>query len=78
MKIKDLSTGEVFEYGDNIHHALVISNDGRTLSFQNLHNGDGSKFGDYRFIDDLDLEIPSETECFKYGADSYFNVGGFK
>lgn len=78
MKIKDLETGEVFEYGSNRHHALVISDDGRTLSFENLQNGDGSKYGSYRFIDDHDEDIPSKTECFKYGADSYFNVGGFK
>lgn len=78
MKIKDLATGKIFEYGSDRHHALVISNDGRTLSFENLQNGDGSKYGDYRFVDDCDEEIPENTEFSKYGADSYFNIGGFR
>lgn len=78
MKIKDLETGKIFEYGSDMHHALAISDDGRSLSFENLQNGDGSKNGNYRFIDDCDLKIPIETECFKHGADSYFNIGGFK
>lgn len=77
MKIKDLITGQIFEYGSNRHHALRISDDGRTLSFENLQNGDGSEYGDYRFIDDCDEQIPEETECNHYGADSYFNIGGF-
>lgn len=78
MKIKDLTTGQIFEYGSNRHHALRISGDGRTLSFENLQNGDGSLFGDYRFIDDSEEVIPSESECScKHGADSYFNIGGF-
>ena len=77
MKIKDLTTGQIFEYGSNRHHALRISADGRTLSFENLQNGDGSQCGDCRFIDDCDEQIPEETECNHYGADSYFNIGGF-
>lgn len=78
MKIKDLTTGQIFEYGSNHHHALRISGDGRTLSFEHLQNGDDSEYGDYRFIDDCEEVIPSETECScRYGADSYFNIGGF-
>lgn len=78
MKIKDLTTGRIFEYGSDRHHSLRISADGRTLSFENLQNGDGSAYGDYRFIDDCEEDIPEKTECFiKYGADSYFNIGGF-
>ena len=76
MKIKDLTTGQVFEYGSNRHHALRISDDGRTLSFEHLQNGDGSRYGDYRFVDDDEEKIPSEIED-EYGADSYFNIGGF-
>ena len=78
MKIIDLTTGEVFEYGSDKHHALRISGDGKALTFENLHNGDGSMCGNYRFIDDCDGKIPNETECYKYGADSYFNIGGFQ
>ena len=42
MKIRDNETGEVFEYGTNIHHALRISENGGCLTFENLQNGDGS------------------------------------
>lgn len=79
MKLKDLTTGKVFKYGSDKHHALVISGDGNTLTFEHLQNGDGSgEYGIYRFVDDDDETIPCETEQFsKYGADSYFNIGGF-
>ena len=49
LYIQDVESGTVFEYGANCHHRLVISEDGRTLSFYNLQNGDGSSVGDYRF-----------------------------
>lgn len=47
--IQDLHSGRVFEYGKNCHDRLVISEDGRSLHYENLQDGDGSKFGDYRF-----------------------------
>lgn len=47
--IKDLQSGRVFEYGKNCHDRLVISEDGRSLHYENLQNGDGSCCGDYRF-----------------------------
>ena len=75
MKIKDLTTGKIFEYGSNHHHALCISEDGRSLHFENLQNGDGSRFGDYRFVDDTEEKIPSETD---HIVDCYFNIGGFE
>lgn len=78
MKIKDLTTGQIFEYGSDRHHSLKISGDGRTLSFEHLQNGDGSRYGDYRFVDDYEEVIPSESECScRHGADSYFDIGGF-
>ena len=77
MYIKDLQTGKIRKYGTSVHDSLVISPDGRTLSYCNLQNGDGSKFGDYRFCDEEGY-IPSEDETLKnYGADAYFNIGGF-
>lgn len=76
MKIKDLTTGQIFEYGSNRHHALRISADGRTLSFENLQNGDGSKYGEYRFIDDNEEKTPDEIES-EYSGECYFNIGGF-
>ena len=78
MWIKDLQTGEIRKYGTNHHDALMISDDGRTLSYENLQNGDGSRYGDYRFVVDDGGHIPSEDETLtKYGADAYFNIGGF-
>ena len=78
MYIKDLTTGKVRPYGANRHDALRISSDGRTLSYQHLQNGDGSLYGDYRFTDD-EGRVPAEDDTLvRYGADAYFNIGGFK
>ena len=51
MYIKDMTNGTVRRYGTNVHDSLQISDDGRTLSYENLQNGDGSRYGDYRFCD---------------------------
>ncbi len=78
MWIKDLLTGDVREYGTNCHDALMISDDGRYLVYENLQNGDGS-MGDYRFVVDEGGKVPAEDETLmRYGADAYFNIGGFK
>lgn len=77
MYIKDLQSGDVRKYGTNPHDALRVSPDGTILSYENLQNGDGSRFGDYRFCDKDGL-IPEEDEVLvKHGADAYFNIGGF-
>ena len=75
MLIKDLQSNRVFEYG-GCHDSLSISEDGRTLSYYNLQNGDGSNYGDYRFVME-DGKIPAESETADaiYGC-SYFDVGG--
>ena len=80
MKIRDNETGEVFEYGINIHHALRISRNGGCLTFENLQNGDGSlKSGDggYSFVLD-DGKTPEESTSPDaiYGA-TYADIGGF-
>lgn len=77
MKIKDLQTGRVFEYGNDSHDGLMISEDGRFLSYNNLQNGDGSRWGDYRFVLD-DGEVPQDSSSADalHGM-SYVNVGGF-
>ena len=77
--IKDLGRKEVVirPYGSNCHDSLMISSDGKTLSYYNLQNGDGSKYGDYRFCDE-EGHTPDEDEVLlKHGADAYFNIGGF-
>lgn len=77
MYIKDLTSGKVREYGADNHDALRVSHDGRTLSYANLQNGDGSRYGDYRFCDKDGL-IPEEDKVLiKHGADAYFNIGGW-
>lgn len=78
MYIKDLHTGLVRKYGTNRHDSLRISNDGRFLTYENLQCGDGSRYGDYRFVVDEEGHIPKEDEVLaEYGADAYFNIGGF-
>ena len=49
LYIQDVVSGRVFEYGKNCHDRLLISEDGRSLTYYNLQNGDGSCVGDYRF-----------------------------
>lgn len=75
MLIKDLQSNSVFEYG-GCHDSLSISEDGRTLSYYNLQCGEGSKYGDYRFVME-DGKIPAESETADaiHGC-SYFDVGG--
>ena len=77
MYIKDMTNGKVRKYGADHHDSLRISNDGRTLSYEHLQNGDCSRYGGYRFCDE-DGMIPEEDEVLMmHGADAYFNIGGF-
>jgi len=77
MWIKDLQTGKIRKYGTNHHDALIISDDGKSLSYENLQNCETS-FGSYRFVTDESGNIPSEDKTLRrYGADAYFNIGGF-
>ena len=62
MIIKDMLTGHAHEYGTNPHDSLIVSEDGRSLTYYNLQNGDGSRFGDYRFVGD--------------DHEGYWNIGG--
>lgn len=79
MWIKDLQGNVIREYGTDCHDSLKISDDGRTLSYYNLQCGDGSKYGDYRFVIDENGAVPQDDfELIKYGADAYANIGGFK
>lgn len=77
--IKDMGINppRIRPYGTNCHDSLEISPDGRTLSYYNLQNGEGSKYGDYRFCDD-EGHTPEEDEVLiRHGANAYFNIGGF-
>ena len=78
MWIKDNETGTLHQYGQNQHDSLVISDDGKYLSYENLQNGDGSIGGGYSFVTDERGAIPKNDEdLLAYGASAYFNIGGF-
>ena len=78
MYIKDLTTGSIREYGKDQHDSLMISHDGKFLQYYNLHNGEDSYMGNYRFVTE-DGVVPKDDEVLeKHGANAYFNIGGFK
>lgn len=77
MKILDTQTGDIQEYGADGHDSIRVSQDGRFLFYYNLQNGDGSAYGDYRFVCD-DNKVPSESETADARhANVYFNIGGW-
>jgi len=81
--IKDLQSGNIRPYGSNHHDSLMISQDGTYLTYEHLQCGDGSIAGDkensgFVFCDD-EGHTPEEDEILcKYGADAYFNIGGWE
>ncbi len=75
MYIKDLQTDNVRLYGESHHDSLAVSEDGRTLSYINQQNGDGSRYGDYRFCDEKG-RVPEDIKS-EYN-DIYFNIGGWQ
>lgn len=78
MWIRDNETGDIREYGKNCHDSLVISQDGKSLSYYNLQNGDGSRGGGYSFVTDERGNTPIEDEeLMPYGEEAYANIGGF-
>ena len=77
MKILDLQTGKVRDYGTNCHDALRIGRDGRGLYYANLQNGDGSQWGDYRFVMDDDKTPDESQTADALHCECYFNIGGF-
>lgn len=78
LKIRDNENGIVFEYGSDKHHSLRISEDGKSLTFENLKNGDGSVGGGYSFVlEDGKTPEESDSSDAMYGC-TYANIGGFK
>ena len=82
MYIKDKQTGKVRKYGASHHDSLRISNDGTYLTYENLQCGDGSIAGvkehsGFLFCDE-EGKTPEEDEVLcRYGADAYFDIGGW-
>lgn len=67
----------VKEYGTDQHDALMISEDGRCLYYENLQNGDGSMFAGYTFVLE-DGKPPQESNSDEaYYGQAYANIGGF-
>lgn len=77
IKILDLQTGIIRDYGTNCHDALRIGRDGRGLYYANLQNGDGSQWGDYRFVMDDDKTPEESQTADALHGETYFNIGGF-
>lgn len=78
MYIRDNISNTVRLYGTDCHDSLLISNDGKTLSYYNLQCGEGSRYGSYSFVTDRDGNVPNEDEdLIRHGAEAYFNIGGF-
>lgn len=77
MWIKDMETGEVREYGADRHDALMVSDNGRYLTYENLQNGDGSYVGGYRFVTENGYLPGDDPELIRCGAEEYANIGGF-
>lgn len=78
MYIKDNITGIVRLYGTDCHDSLAISEDGKHLSYYNLQCGEGSKYGSYSFVTDETGTLPKDDEdLIEYGAEAFFNIGGF-
>ncbi len=81
--IKDLQSGNIRPYGSNHHDSLLISQDGTYLTYEHLQCGDGSIAGDkehsgFVFCND-EGHTPDEDETLcRYGADAYFNIGGWE
>ena len=76
LYIKDLRTGKVRLYGTNSHDSLHISEDGTCLSYENLQNGDGSLYGEYRLCDNPEGLLPEENECVEARFMTYADIGG--
>ena len=73
LYIKDLSTGEYREYGSDQHDSLVSLDDGKTLQYFNLQNGDGSgEHGLYGFCD-KDGALLHVNDV----GGEFANIGGF-
>ena len=77
MYITDTETGKTRLYGTDHHDSLVKSDDGRCLYYENLQCGEGSRFGTFLFTDEQGRPPKDNDELKKYGAEDYFNIGGF-
>lgn len=71
LYIQNVVSGRVFEYGKNCHDKLLISEDGRCLTYYNLQCGDGSCVGDYRFYYEKPKIETEEDQRYDYDIDEW-------
>lgn len=76
MFIKDLETGEIHKYGENCHDSLVLSEDGRMLTYYNLQNGGGSVGGGYIFCNEDGKTPKDAVNVNEWENRRYWNIGG--
>ena len=62
--------GSTRPFGSDKHDRLLLGMDGRTLSYFNMQNGDGSRYGDYRLCL-ADGMIPDEDSSMVYYEGEY-------
>lgn len=69
--IKDSQSGRVHRLGTNCHDALRV--DGGAIYYENLQNGDGSRYGGYVFCD-KDGDALDSKGAMNLGA-NYIGIG---
>lgn len=55
LYIKDNTTGRIHKIGDDQHDMLVVDEYG-IVRYENLQTGEGSKYGGYSFVPNMDRE----------------------
>lgn len=76
--IKDKRSGRVHRYGSDQHDSLVIEDDGQSIIYRNLQNGESSHaWSDYLLVVDENGTLPKDDPMWKeYGAECFVNIGG--
>lgn len=76
--IKDKRSGMVHRYGSNRHDSLVIEDDGQSIIYRNLQNGECSHvWSDYLICIDENGTLPKDDPLRQqYGAECFVNIGG--
>lgn len=76
--IKNKRSGRVHRYGSDQHDSLVIEDDGQSIIYRNLQNGESSHaWSDYLLVVDEDGTLPKDEPLRQeYGAECFVNIGG--
>ena len=76
--IKDKRSGRVHRYGSDQHDSLVIEDDGQSIIYRNLQNGESSHaWSDYLLVVDENGTLPKDEPLRQeYGVECFVNIGG--